>query len=45
MMGAIGHPVVRLHRTRFGSVACGSLPQGEWRELSPEEVAALRQSA
>ncbi len=45
MMGAIGHAVVKLHRTRFGSVECGKLPCGEWRELSPEEVAALWQSA
>ena len=44
MLGAVGHPVVNLHRTRFGTVDCGLLRQGEWRILSSEEVDALRGS-
>lgn len=42
MLGAIGHPVVYLHRAQFGPVSCGQLKQGEWRVLDPEELDALR---
>ncbi|HIY84449.1 MAG TPA: rRNA pseudouridine synthase [Candidatus Rubneribacter avistercoris] len=45
MLGAIGHPVVALHRDSFGPLALGELPRGEWRELSAEEVAALHAAA
>ena len=45
MLGAIGHPVVALHRDSFGPLALGNLPRGEWRELSAEEVAALHAAA
>lgn len=41
MLGAIGHPVVALHRDSFGPLALGDLPRGAWRELTAEEVAAL----
>ncbi|MDO4399320.1 MAG: pseudouridine synthase [Coriobacteriia bacterium] len=44
MLGAIGHPVVHLHRSRFGTVSCGALKQGEWRMLSADEVDGLRSS-
>ena len=45
MLAAIGHPVVALHRDSFGPLGLGSLPRGEWRELSAEEVAALHAAA
>ena len=45
MFAAIGHPVVALHRDSFGPLGLGSLPRGEWRELSAEEVAALHAAA
>lgn len=42
MLGAIGHPVVNLHRASFGAISCGSLKQGEWRELAEDEIARLQ---
>ncbi len=42
MVEAVGHQVVRLKRVQYGGVSLGSLKRGEWRELSPEEVASLR---
>lgn len=43
MLLAVGHPVRWLRRVRFGPVGLGDLPPGEWRELTPGEVAALRE--
>lgn len=45
MFSAVGHPVLELHRTRFGPLALGPLPEGQWRLLSPEEIAALRRAS
>jgi len=45
MCAAVGHPVVRLIRTRIGSVELGSLPVGQWRALTPNELAQLKQGA
>lgn len=45
MLGAVGHPVRRLVRRRYGPIALGRLPRGEWRRLTEREVAALRQAA
>jgi 23S rRNA pseudouridine2605 synthase len=42
LFDAVGHPVRRLVRERLGPIALGELPAGEWRELSEEEVRALR---
>ena len=42
LFDAVGHPVHRLVRERLGPVRLGELPEGEWRELSAEEVEALR---
>jgi 23S rRNA pseudouridine2605 synthase len=36
-MEALGHPVVRLVRTRMGPLSLGRLPRGRARELSPAE--------
>ena len=44
MCEAIGHPVVRLVRSRIGSLADRKLKPGEWRELSADEVRALAAS-
>lgn len=43
LFDAVGHPVRRLVRERLGPVSLGELPEGEWRELSAEEVEALRE--
>jgi 23S rRNA pseudouridine2605 synthase len=45
MCEAIGHPVVRLVRTRIGPIADRGLGPGEWRELTVEEVRALERAA
>ena len=45
MLAAIGHPVLRLHRSAFGPVVLGELAQGETRPLSAEEIAALHEAA
>ena len=39
---ALGHRVVRLRRVAFGPVALGQLRPGQWRQLTPREVAQLR---
>ena len=41
MLAAVGHPVVRLRRVRYGPVALGDLPPGEHRRLTPAEVRAI----
>ena len=41
MLQAVGHPVRRLVRTRFGPIALGGLRAGEWRALLPSEERAL----
>ena len=42
MCEAVGHPVVRLHRSGYAGLTLGSLAPGEWRELTREEVDSLR---
>ena len=44
MCEAVGHPPVRLHRTRYAGLDLGGLGPGEWRELSREEVESLRRA-
>ena len=41
MLAAVGHPVLALHRERFGPLELGDLPQGSWRELSADELCEL----
>ena len=43
MCDAIGHPVHRLHRSRYAGLAVDGLPRGEWRRLTKSEVARLRE--
>ena len=46
MCEAVGHPVIRLVRTRIGPLADRKLPPGQWRALSRREVRELeRQGA
>ena len=39
---ALGHRVIRLRRVAFGPIALGQLRPGQWRTLTPREVAQLR---
>lgn len=39
---AFGHRVVRLRRAAFGPIELGRLRPGQWRALTPREVAQLR---
>jgi 23S rRNA pseudouridine2605 synthase len=45
MLEAVGHPVRRLHRSRYAGLEIAGLAPGAWRELSREEVATLRSEA
>ena len=42
MCEAVGHPVRRLHRSRYAGLDLSGVEPGEWRELTADEVAALR---
>ena len=42
MCEAVGHPVRRLHRTRYAGLRVDDLAPGDWRPLSPAEVERLR---
>ncbi|HET7488327.1 MAG TPA: pseudouridine synthase [Acidimicrobiales bacterium] len=45
MCEAVGHPVVRLVRTRIGPLADRGLPPGKWRALTVDEVRSLERAA
>jgi 23S rRNA pseudouridine2605 synthase len=45
MLEAVGHPVQRLRRIRYGGVELGDLRPGRLRALHPAEVARLRRAA
>jgi len=45
MCEAVGHPVSRLQRVRFGPIADPMLKAGSYRELTTREVALLRKAA
>jgi len=42
MLEAVGHPVTRLHRSRYAGLSLEGVEPGEWRELEPGEVARLQ---
>jgi 23S rRNA pseudouridine2605 synthase len=42
MCAAVGHPVVRLHRSRYAGLTVEGVEPGGWRELDPEEIERLR---
>jgi 23S rRNA pseudouridine2605 synthase len=44
MCDAVGHPVLRLVRTRIGPLTDRSLQPGSWRELTTDEWRALTES-
>lgn len=44
MTAAVGLPTLRLVRVAIGTVTLEDLEPGQWRELTPGEVAALRSS-
>lgn len=41
MLDAIGHPVTRLRRVRYGPVSLGGLEPGCWRQLTAAEISAI----
>jgi len=45
MCAAVGLPCLRLVRVALGELTIGNLAPGEWRDLTPDEVAALRKTA
>jgi 23S rRNA pseudouridine2605 synthase len=42
MLEAVGHPVRRLHRSRYGGLTVTGLEPGEWRDLTADELEQLR---
>lgn len=45
MLGKIRHPVLRLHRNRFGSLPLTGVAEGSWRLLTDDEARALKTRA
>jgi 23S rRNA pseudouridine2605 synthase len=45
MCEAIGHPVGKLKRTEFAFLTLEGVHRGRYRQLTPEEIARLRQLA
>jgi len=45
MFDAVGHPVLKLRRIKFGALHLEGLPRGKFRELSKDEVKSLRDEA
>ncbi|HET6401575.1 MAG TPA: pseudouridine synthase [Candidatus Kapabacteria bacterium] len=43
MTAAVGHPTLRLVRTAIGPLTLGDLRPGQWRELTSDEIALLKQ--
>jgi 23S rRNA pseudouridine2605 synthase len=42
LLEAVGHPVRRLKRVRYGPIELGDLAPGDWRRLTRAEQAAIR---
>lgn len=45
MCSAINHPVIELHRTKFGPLELRDVDEGSWRLLTDEEMKALKEAA
>ena len=45
MCEAVGHPVSRLHRSRYAGIDVGDIAPGAWRELTDDEISSLRRLA
>ena len=43
MMEAVGHKVLLLRRVRFGPIDLRGVERGAWRDLTPEEIRALKE--
>jgi 23S rRNA pseudouridine2605 synthase len=43
MLEAVGHPVRRLHRSRYAGLALDGIELGSWRDLTPAEVTRLQE--
>ena len=41
MLEAVGHQVLRLHRSAYAGLTLRDLPEGQWRNLTPGEVRSL----
>lgn len=41
MFHAVGFPVEKLHRSKYGDLELGDLKVGRWRELSSSEIESL----
>ena len=41
MLEAVGHQVLRLHRSAYAGLTLRDLPEGQWRNLTSEEVRSL----
>ncbi|MBM4124378.1 MAG: pseudouridine synthase [Nitrospira sp.] len=44
MTAAVGHPTLRLIRIAIGPISLGDLQPGQWRDLTPDEVAQIYRS-
>ena len=44
MLEAVGHPVRRLHRSRYAGLDLDGLEEGRWRTLTRDEVETLRRA-
>ena len=44
MLEAVGPPVRRLHRSKYGPLTIEGLKPGHWRDLTPKEVELLKQT-
>jgi 23S rRNA pseudouridine2457 synthase len=42
MTAAVGYPTLRLVRVAIGNLRLDTLAPGEWRDLTPAEIASLR---
>jgi 23S rRNA pseudouridine2605 synthase len=45
MLAAVGHPVMRLHRSAYAGLRVDELEPGAWRELDSAEVQQLRDAS
>lgn len=44
LLASVGHKVLQLKRVAIGPLTLGSLTPGQWRRLTSEEIAALKQA-
>jgi 23S rRNA pseudouridine2605 synthase len=44
MCAAVGYPVRRLHRRVYAGLTVDGLASGRWRDLTPDEIVALKEA-